>query len=264
MARTGESLERLEAILVALRDPEGGCPWDLEQTPTSLIPHTIEEAYEVAEAIDSNDVDAMEDELGDLLLQVVYQAQFGRESGQFTLESIAERVSNKMVRRHPHVFGEAVVASVSEQNGVWDRIKTEERKAKSGAVSALDDIPHALPALARLQKIQRRAASVGFDWPTIDGPRAKLHEELAELEAAIADGDPREIADELGDVIFSAVNLARKLNLDCETLARAAGSKFEGRFRAMEIAATTNGHSLDELDLNALEVQWQAAKNGNE
>ena len=240
-------LERLRQIMRRLRDPVGGCEWDTVQTFETIAPYTIEEAYEVADAIARNDMDALADELGDLQLQVVFHAQMAEEVGQFTLEDVIERICDKMERRHPHIFGDV------EHGGhhLWEEIKAAERKESSDD-SALAGIALALPALERAAKLQRRAARVGFDWPDVSGPRAKIDEELAELDAETK--HDRKL-DELGDLLFAVVNLARHLNVEPEAALRDANRKFEQRFRAIE---KTPGFA--EMSLKEKEELWIAAK----
>lgn len=241
------SLDRLRAIMRRLRDPKTGCEWDTVQTFATIAPYTIEEAYEVADAIARDDMDALADELGDLQLQVVFHAQMAEEAGFFTLEDVIERISDKMERRHPHIFGDA------EHGGhhLWEKIKAEERSAKSDK-SALAGVALALPALERAAKLQRRAASVGFDWPDRSGPRAKIDEELAELDA---ETEHQRMLEELGDLLFAVVNLARHLNIEPEAALREGNAKFEQRFRAIE---KTPGFS--DLSLDEKEELWIAAK----
>ena len=240
-------LERLREIMRRLRDPVNGCEWDTVQTFETIAPYTIEEAYEVADAIARNDMDALADELGDLQLQVVFHAQMAEEAGLFTLEDVLERISDKMERRHPHIFGDA------EHGGhhLWEIIKAEERAANPDK-SAIAGVALALPALERAAKLQRRAARVGFDWPDISGPRAKIDEELAELEAE-TDHDRK--LDELGDLLFAVVNLARHLNVEPEAALREANRKFEQRFRSIEQEPGFADMSLDEK-----EALWVKAK----
>ena len=241
------TLDRLVAIMERLRDPVTGCEWDSAQDFASIAPYTIEEAYEVADAIARDDMDALADELGDLQLQVVFHAQMAQEAGKFTLEDVIDRICAKMERRHPHIFGDA------EHGGhhLWEKIKAEER-ASSPDKSALAGVALALPALERAAKLQRRAASVGFDWPDVSGPRAKIDEELAELEAETEHDRKLE---ELGDLLFAVVNLARHLNVEPEAALREANAKFERRFRTIETAPGFTEMSLDEK-----EELWAAAK----
>jgi len=240
-------LERLVEIMRRLRDPKTGCEWDSVQTFDTIAPYTIEEAYEVADAIARKDMDALADELGDLQLQVVFHAQMAEEAGQFTLDDVISRICDKMERRHPHIFGDA------EHGGhhLWEIIKAEERK-KLNDDSALAGVALALPALERAAKLQRRAARTGFDWPDRSGPRAKIDEELAELDA---ETDHHRMLDELGDLLFAVVNLARHLNIEPEAALREANRKFEQRFRAIE-----KEPGFSELSLDEMEELWMAAK----
>jgi ATP diphosphatase len=240
-------LERLREIMRRLRDPVSGCEWDTAQTFETIAPYTIEEAYEVADAIARKDMDGLADELGDLQLQVVFHAQMAEEAGQFALEDVIERICDKMERRHPHIFGEA------EHGGhyLWEFIKAEERAANPDK-SALAGVALALPALERAAKLQRRAARVGFDWPDITGPRAKIDEELAELDA---ETDHHRKLDELGDLLFAVVNLARHLNVEPEAALREANRKFEQRFRAIE-----QEPGFADLTLDEKEALWVKAK----
>ena len=240
-------LDRLVAIMRRLRDPKTGCEWDREQSFETIAPYTIEEAYEVADAIARDDMEALADELGDLQLQVVFHSQMAEEAGEFTLEDVIERICDKMERRHPHIFGDL------EHGGhhLWEEIKAAERKASSDD-SALAGVALALPALERAAKLQRRAARTGFDWPDASGPRAKIVEELAELDA---ETDHQRMLEELGDLLFAVVNLARHLNIEPEAALREANRKFEQRFRAIEKAPGFEQMSLDEK-----EELWVAAK----
>ena len=240
-------LERLREIMRRLRDPKTGCEWDTVQTFESIAPYTIEEAYEVADAIARNDLDALADELGDLQLQVVFHAQMAEETGQFTLEDVISRICDKMERRHPHIFGDA------EHGGhhLWEKIKADER-ATDPDKSALAGVALALPALERAAKLQRRAARVGFDWPDVSGPRAKIDEELAELEA---ESEHPRMLEELGDLLFAVVNLARHLNIEPEAALREANRKFESRFRAIE-----QEPGFIQMSLNEKEALWVRAK----
>jgi ATP diphosphatase len=242
------NLERLVAIMRRLRDPERGCEWDLKQSFETIAPFTIEEAYEVADAIDRGDMDALEDELGDLQLQVVFHAQMAEERGLFSLDDVIGRICDKLERRHPHIFGNA-----SESPG-WDAIKAAERKEKPDD-SALAGVANALPALDRAMKLQRRAARTGFDWPDSSGARAKVDEELQELDN---ETDLQRRAEELGDLLFAVVNLARHLKIDPEDALRHANRKFEKRFRAIEKTPGFESMSLDEKE--ALWVKAKAAQ----
>ncbi len=239
------SLERLVSIMRRLRNPVTGCEWDRQQSFATIAPYTIEEAYEVADAIAREDMAALVDELGDLALQVVFHAQMAEEAGLFTLDQVLESICDKLERRHPHIFGDAAASPG------WEAIKAAERQKKPDS-SAVAGVAMALPALERAQKLQRRAAVTGFDWPDAQGPRAKIDEELAELDA---ESDPAALEDELGDLLFAVVNLARHLNVDAEQALRRANRKFEARFRAIETAPGFSGLSLDEM-----EALWAKAK----
>ena len=242
-------IERLVAIMARLRDPERGCAWDVAQDFAGIAPYTIEEAYEVADAIARDDMADLKDELGDLLLQVVFHARMAEERGHFALPDVVAAISDKMERRHPHIFGD--VSSGGHQQ--WEQIKAEERAAK-GAGGALDGVAIGLPALLRAEKLQKRAARTGFDWPDASGPRAKIDEELAEVEAAAT---LAEVEEEVGDLLFSVVNWARKLGVDPEAALRSANSKFERRFKGMDALA---GRAFVGLSLDAKEALWQSVK----
>jgi ATP diphosphatase len=259
------AIERLLWVMARLRDPQGGCPWDLEQDFASIAPFTIEEAYEVADAIARGDVGHLKDELGDLLLQVVYHAQMAKEAGLFDFEEVAGAIADKMVRRHPHVFGTTEVDSARAQSHAWEAAKAAERAGKAGAAGGahgvLDDVPLALPALVRAAKLQRRAARVGFDWPQATQVLDKLDEEIAELRAEIEqDASAARLSDEMGDLLFAAVNLARHVDIDAETALRQANAKFERRFRAIEEALRARGRRLEDASLDEMEALWQDAK----
>lgn len=236
-----------------------GCPWDREQTHESLVPYLIEEAYEVVDAVEAHSDGDLCEELGDLLLQIVFHAQLATERGKFSIADVVDGLSNKMIRRHPHVFGDQAVASVADVWQNWDQLKSLEPAAKTRE-SRLDGIPRGLGALQRGQKMQDKAARVGFDWPSVDGVRAKLAEEIAELERARRDGDARGVREEVGDLIFTVVNLARALGVDAESAMRDANDKFYRRFSYMERRAQSEGRSLGELSLDELEELWQLAK----
>lgn len=242
------AIERLVAIMATLRDPVRGCDWDRAQTFATIAPYTIEEAYEVADAIERGEPDDIKDELGDLLLQVVFHSRIAEEAGLFTLADVTDAVADKLERRHPHIFGDGQV-----EPGFWERIKAEERACKAQDASALAGVALGLPALTRAEKLQKRAARVGFDWPDATGPRAKIDEELAEVEGATGDA----VMEEVGDLLFSVVNWARHLGLDAEAALRAANAKFERRFRAMEAEA---GEAFAGLSLDGKEAFWTAAK----
>jgi len=259
------AIERLLRVMARLRDPDGGCPWDREQNFATIAPYTIEEAYEVADAIARGDLDELEGELGDLLLQVVYHAQMAEEAGRFDFEAVAEGIAAKMIRRHPHVFGDAEVAGAAAQTRAWEATKAAEREGKAAARGVrhglLDDVPLALPALLRAQKLQRRAARVGFDWGELAPVIAKLEEELGELRVELAGTAPPErLADEIGDLLFAAVNLARHLGVDGEAALRATNAKFERRFGAIERALAAAGRRLEDASLDEMEALWQQAK----
>ena len=241
-------IERLVTIMARLRDPDHGCDWDVAQDFSTIAPSTIEEAYEVADAIARGDMADLKDELGDLLLQVVFHSRMAEETGLFALPDVVASISDKMERRHPHVFGDS--DGGHEQH--WERLKAVEREAKGNA-GALDGVAVGLPALLRAEKLQTRAARTGFDWPDADGPRAKVIEEIAEIDAA----SPAEREEEIGDLLFAVVNWARHLGIDAEAALRAANAKFERRFKAMEAEA---GDAFVGLDLEAKEELWVAAK----
>lgn len=254
------AIDRLLAIMARLRAPENGCPWDIQQTFSSIARHTIEEAYEVAEAIEAGDRASLKDELGDLLFQVVFYAQMGREEGCFDFEAIAEAICDKMIRRHPHVFGEAHVDSAKAQVAAWETTKAGER-ADKGAQSALDGVSTALPALTRALKLQNRAGRVGFDWPEPRQVLDKIIEEADEVRAEIDAQSPEDrLEDEVGDLLFACVNLARKLDLDPETALRRGNRKFERRFRRIEAALAAQGRGPAEASLDEMEALWIAAK----
>ncbi|MDK4807359.1 MAG: nucleoside triphosphate pyrophosphohydrolase [Novosphingobium aromaticivorans] len=252
MTQTTPALARLLAIMARLRDPQGGCEWDLAQSFATIAPYTIEEAYEVADAIARNDIADLREELGDLLLQVVFHSRIAQEAGHFDFDAVAAAIADKMEARHPHIFAAQDYTGQSRQDR-WENAKEAERAAK-GAQSALDGVALALPALMRAEKLQKRAARVGFDWPDTSGPRAKVIEELDELAAAAT---PEEKLDEAGDLLFAAVNLARAHGVAPEEALRHANAKFERRFRAMEALAQG---AFPTLDLEAQEALWQAVK----
>ncbi len=241
-------IERLTQIMARLRDPETGCEWDRVQTFASIAPYTIEEAYEVADAIARGDLPELKDEVGDLLLQVVFHARIAEEIGAFDLHDVIAAISEKMERRHPHIFGDRTGAG----HVSWEQIKAEERSAK-GATSAVDGVAIGLPALTRAEKLQKRAARTGFDWPDEQGPKAKIAEEIAEIEAA----DDKTREEEVGDLLFAVANWARHLGIDPEAALRVANAKFERRFRAIEIAG---GAGFSALSLDEKEALWQRAK----
>jgi len=258
-------IERLLGIVRRLRDPDQGCPWDVGQTFQSIVPHTIEEAYELADAIESNDFDQIREEAGDVLFQVLFYAQMADEKQHFNFADVVDGLSEKLIRRHPHVFSRNSTAqqetpiAVSDVSDSWEKIKRTERQRKQQP-GILDDIPVSLPALTRAQKIQKRASRVGFDWADLAGVFEKLEEEICELKEALVEGEKAAIESELGDVLFCVVNLARHLDFDAETVTRGATRKFEGRFRFMEEQAIASGSRLEDESVNTLEARWQAAK----
>ena len=254
------SIERLLEIMAKLRDPVGGCPWDLEQDFRTVAPYTLEEAYEVADAIERGDLGDLKEELGDLLLQVVFHAQMAREQGAFDFGQVVEGICDKLVRRHPHVFGDESVESSAAQTEAWERIKAAE-KAGQGPIGLLDDVPVGLPALTRAAKLGRRASRVGFDWPDATGPRGKVDEELAELDAAVAGAEDRdEVEGEFGDLLFAMVNYARHLGIDPESALRRSNEKFLRRFRQVEDRAADEGVAVTEAGLERLDRWWEDAK----
>ena len=259
-----DPMARLLAVMQQLRNPDGGCPWDLEQNFATIAPYTIEEAYEVAEAIERQDTAALKDELGDLLLQVVFHTQMAREAGSFDFEAVATGIADKMVRRHPHVFGDAKVADADAQTVAWEEHKESERRAKASAegrnASVLDGVAAGLPALMRAVKLQRRAARVGFDWPRVADVFLKIDEELSELKQEIENESAERMADEIGDLLFAVVNLARHLQADPEAALRHANAKFERRFRQVEAELAGTGRSPADASLDELEAVWQRVK----
>lgn len=249
-------------IMVRLRDADGGCPWDREQDFASIAPYTLEEAYEVADAIARQDMPSLRDELGDLLFQVVFHARMAAEAGEFDFDDVAAGICAKMIRRHPHVFGNAAERAGGAVPGSWERIKAAERDASSGK-SALDDVALTLPALKRAEKLGKRAARSGFDWPDRSGVRDKVAEELGELDESLREQDIRGMTEELGDLLFAIANLARHLKIDPEEALRAANRKFEQRFRLMEAEVSDAGASLSDFDIDTLEAKWQTVKRKN-
>jgi len=271
------AIDRLIVIMTMLRDKQHGCPWDLEQSIKSLLPYTLEEVYEVADAIENNDLVELEDELGDLLFQVIFYAQIAKEQGAFDFQDIAAAISSKLLRRHPHVFPDGdmkkfgIPQNISADQVVvnWEAIKEVEReekrkkggkKASQQLESLLDDVPRALPAMERARKLQKRAAQVGFDWAGIGPVLEKLKEEVQEFEEALAGGDAERMSDELGDVLFAAVNLARHSKIEPEVALRSANRRFEPRFKWIEVALTAKGRSLKEASLEELDMLWDEAK----
>ena len=252
-------LERLLAIMARLRDPKHGCPWDLEQSFKTIAPYTIEEAYEVADAIERNDMPALRDELGDLLFQVVFHSQMAKEQGAFDFDAVATAISDKMERRHPHVFGDASIESAQAQTVAWEEQKRRERAAKHSSILA--DVPVALPALTRANKLGKRAAQVGFEWHDVHGALDKLEEEIHELKDEIGpETNQAALTDELGDVLFCIVNVCRYLNVDPEVALRGANSKFERRFGYVENELRAQGRSPDEATLEEMDRLWDEGK----
>ncbi len=254
-------IQALLQIMRNLRDTESGCPWDIEQDYKSIAPYTIEEAYEVADAIDRKDLGDLKDELGDLLLQVVFHAQMATEEAAFTFDDVVQSICDKMIRRHPHVFGSAEKRTSEEQLSNWEDTKAQER-AKKGEhhASLLDDVPLSLPSISRAVKLQKRAARVGFDWPNAKDVVAKIGEEAAELTEAIAIGDDDRIEDEFGDLLFTIANLSRHLKIDPENAVRRTNEKFRRRFTAIERKLARSGENFKDFKLQELEEFWQDAK----
>ncbi len=253
-------IDHLLGIMATLRNPDGGCPWDIEQTFATVAPYTIEEAYEVADAIERGDFDELKSELGDLLFQVVFHARMAEEAGLFAFDDVAAAMSDKLIRRHPHVFAEEdAKPDAGAQKLRWEDIKAAERAAKSQH-GVLDDVPVALPALVRAAKLTKRAARVGFDWPSTDEVFDKLHEEVAELRAEIASGDLDKAREEMGDLLFVVANLARKLGVEPEDALRGTNAKFVRRFGFIEAELARDGRTPDQSDLAEMDGLWDAAK----
>jgi MazG family protein len=258
-------IDRLLAIMERLRDPDAGCPWDQEQTFATVAPYTVEEAYEVADAIERGDLSDLKEELGDLLLQVVFHARMAEEQGAFAFDDVASAINDKMIRRHPHVFAEETYESLAHQKVGWEALKAAERAkkqegGKGRTASLLDDVPVGLPALTRAVKLSKRAASVGFVWPTVGDVMKKLHEEVGELEAEIAAGDLEKARQEMGDVLFVVANLARTLDVDPEDSLRFTNAKFARRFQYIEATLATRGKTPDQSDLAEMDALWDEAK----
>jgi MazG family protein len=258
------TLADLLAVMARLRDPETGCPWDAKQSFETIAPYTIEEAYEVADAIDRGDKSGLKDELGDLLLQVVYHAQMANEEGSFAFDDVADAITRKMIRRHPHVFEDPTRRDAFLGSGLWEQIKAEEKAERGEATdpsSILNDVPVGMPGLTRAAKLQKRAAEVGFDWSDVGLIIEKVEEELAELKEAIAHGETQErIADEFGDVAFVLANVARHLHVDPESALRGTCNKFIRRFQHIETALAAEGRTPKDADLDEMEALWNAAK----
>lgn len=258
-AKPDAAVQQLLAIMTRLRDPNGGCPWDVKQNYDTIAPYTIEEAYEVADAIDRKNFDDLREELGDLLLQVVFHSEMAREEGRFDFNDVAAGICEKMIRRHPHVFGDADVRTAEEQTRLWEAQKRREKNEAD--TSVLAGIAHGMPEWQRALKLQKRAATVGFDWPDVAPVFEKLHEELDEVRAELKAGaDADRLTDEIGDVLFVCVNLARHAKVDFSRALRSANAKFERRFRHMEADARSRGINLSDLDLSAQDALWDAAK----
>ncbi|RUU50331.1 nucleoside triphosphate pyrophosphohydrolase [Mesorhizobium sp. M2C.T.Ca.TU.002.02.1.1] len=270
--KPSKDISRLIEIMAALRAPKTGCPWDIEQNFSTIAPYTIEEAYEVADAIARGDFDDLREELGDLLLQVVYHAQMAEEIGEFAFGDVVEAITTKMIRRHPHVFGDEKARSAGMAKGMWEKIKAEEKAEKRSARIArgldpedhgkgyLDGVPVALPALTRALKLQEKAARVGFDWSEAAPILDKIEEEIGELREALATGDAAPIKDEFGDMLFAVVNLGRHLKLDSEAALSGTNEKFRSRFHYVEQALAASGGSLEKATLDEMEALWQQAK----
>ncbi|HBX57560.1 nucleoside triphosphate pyrophosphohydrolase [Pseudomonas sp. UBA2684] len=264
-------LDDLLHLMARLRDPQHGCPWDLKQSYASIVPHTIEEAYEVADAIERGDFEHLPGELGDLLFQVVYYSQLAREEGRFEFAQVVDGITRKLLRRHPHVFPDGDLYGVADASQLaeaavkqrWEELKAEERAEKAAApeqLSLLDDVPNTLPALSRAVKLQKRTAQVGFDWPAALPVVDKVREELDEVLEAMSENDPQAIAEELGDLLFVVTNLARHLKVDPESALRAANGKFERRFRFIEQALREAGRPIEDCSLEELDALWGEAK----
>jgi ATP diphosphatase len=265
--KPSRDIARLIEIMAALRTPGTGCPWDLEQNFETIVPYTIEEAYEVADAIARDDLEDLRDELGDLLLQVVFHSRMAEEQGAFAFGDVVETICDKLIRRHPHVFGDAEARAAGEVKGLWAEIKAAERAARAerrGIAStepgALEGVPHALPALMRAQKLQDKASKVGFDWNDPMAVLAKIREETDEVAAALRSGDKKAASEEVGDLLFAVVNLARHLDGDAETALRGTNQKFERRFASIEAALAREGRKPRDASLAEMDALWDAAK----
>jgi len=270
--KPSRDISRLLEIMAALRTPGTGCPWDVEQTFSTIVPYTIEEAYEVADAVQRGDLDNLREELGDLLLQVVFHARMAEEADEFAFGDVVEAITTKMIRRHPHVFGDEAARGAGMAKGMWEKIKAEEKAEKRAARLArgldpedhgkgfLDGVPLALPALTRALKLQEKAARVGFDWSEAAPILDKIEEEIGELREALAGGDTASVKDEFGDMLFALVNLGRHLKLDSEAALAGTNEKFRSRFHHVERALTEQGRSLEEASLEEMEALWQQAK----
>lgn len=271
MSLPQQTLDDLLYLMQRLRDPAHGCPWDLDQSFETIVPHTLEEAYEVADAIEQGDFGQLAEELGDLLFQVVYYAQLGDEAGHFDWHGVVDGITRKLIRRHPHVFPDgklrtppgSIKLDADQIKHRWEEIKAEERAAKAAVpqqLSLLDDIPHVLPALSRAQKLQKRASRAGFDWSETAPVFDKVQEELDELREAVSEGDQRAVAEETGDLLFAMVNLARHVKVDAEAALRVGNGKFERRFRYIEQRLAASGARVEQTDLEQLDRLWDEAK----
>jgi ATP diphosphatase len=267
--QSSRDIRRLIEIMAALRDPVSGCPWDVQQTFASIVPFTVEEAYEVADAIERGATEDLREELGDLLLQVVFHARMAEEAGLFDFGGVVEAITAKLVRRHPHVFGDAKALSPDDVKALWGRVKADEKRAKLASTGgqpqaprsgALDGIPLALPALSRAMKLQEKAGKVGFDWNDVRAVLEKIREEIVEVEAEIAEGSAQALSNEVGDLIFAAVNLARHLKVDPESALRSANAKFERRFAHIENRLAETGQTPESASLDEMERLWVEAK----
>lgn len=255
-----DEIHKLLEVMAALRNPQGGCPWDLEQEFATIAPYTIEEAYEVADAIERGELGELRDELGDLLFQVVFHARIAEEQGVFDFNDVVAAIVEKMIRRHPHVFADEQVADAEAQTRAWEAQKARERKAKGQHASLLDGITLGLPALSRAEKLQKRAARAGFDWPEIAPVFDKVHEEIEEVRAELAGDDHQALQQEIGDLLFACVNLARHAGVDPEQALRSANTKFIRRFRYLEERLAEQGSSVEEAELGLMDALWEAAK----
>jgi ATP diphosphatase len=255
-----KGIQSLLSVMARLRDPKGGCPWDLEQTFESITPYTIEEAYEVADAVERGDMGDFKEELGDLLLQVVFHSQMANEKSLFDFDAVAQAEADKLVSRHPHVFGDQSAADASEVLNIWNAQKDKEKAAAGKSAHLLDAVTRGLPALMRAQKIHRKVAKVGFDWPKIDDVYAKLDEEVAELKHASAQNDAINMAEELGDILFVTCVLAEHMGVDAETALRSANNKFISRFNAVEDLMKANSQELGKTSLEQMDAHWNTVK----
>jgi len=265
MDQKQDQMTRLLDIMARLRDPDNGCPWDLEQTFATIAPHTIEEAYEVVEAIEENDMAELKSELGDLMFQVVFYAQMASENGDFDFHDVVGAISDKMITRHPHVFGDKSINTADAQTIAWEETKAAEREAKAkkseGPLSALDGVAKTLPALTRAEKLQKRAARVGFDWPDLPPVIDKIHEEIEEFQVELSNGSEKDrLEDEFGDILFAVVNLGRKAGLDPEVALKRTNKKFTTRFQGVEEGLRLKGKSIDQSDLEEMDQLWNEMK----